>query len=103
MFHFVDHVFKRPNFGAPFLTQMRGFQEMIAVHVGDDDGVDGFQAEVLSHAVERGIKEVLVQEAAVHYQAPPAIRQYEPKIWPEVPALKLKQMWGDLNDIGHYR
>ena len=83
--HLVDHAVEGPDLRAPFLPQVRRFQEMVAMHVRDDDGVDGFQAEVLAQFPARAVvEELLVQQAAIHHQSAAAVGEDQPEIRPEV-------------------
>src|SRR5206468_6562324 len=90
--HFRNHVFERPNLCAPLRTQMRCLEEMIAVHVRNDDRVDGLESEVLSQTIQRSVEELLIEQPAVGNQRMTVLRQDERKIRPEIQALKLKQM-----------
>ena len=65
MFQLVHHVVERPDLRTPFFAQVRGFKKVVAVHVGDDDRVDGLESAVLAQTLQRRIQELLVEQSAI--------------------------------------
>lgn len=72
---------------------------MIAVHVGDDDGVNGFQAEVFPHPIEGGVEERLVQQPAVHHERASGRGEDQAEVPEETGALELEDTGRDLPDV----
>ena len=103
MLHFRDHVIERPDLGTPLHAQVRRFQEMIAVHVRNDDRVDGLESEVIAQTIQRSVEELLVEQAAVGEQRMAVLRQDERKVRPEIQPFKLKQMRRNLPNIRNDR
>ena len=50
------------------------------------------QPEMLAHAFERGVEELLVEQAAIHHQRASARRRGSGRSWPEVRPLELEQV-----------
>ena len=64
----IDHPLVRPDFVAPRLPHILVVEEVIAMHVGDEDRVDGLDAEPLAGRVEHAIEMLAIEEAAVDQQ-----------------------------------
>jgi len=66
-------------------------EEMVTVHVRDDDGVDGFQAEMLPKAIECRVEGLLIQQPQSTTKARPLSARMSPKFGQKLGRLNLKR------------
>ena len=71
---------------------MRRFEEMVAVHVRDDDGVNRLESEVRAHPFERGVQHPLVEQSAIGEQRVTVVRENEREVHEGIRALEFEQV-----------
>lgn len=99
----VGHAVECPKLSAPFFAQVRSLQEMIAVHVRWDHGIDPLQAEMLAHTDDRLIEHFRFDESAINGQPATAVGDDQIEIRVVVGPTKLVDVRRDLPDMRHLR
>ena len=92
----VDHPLVRPDFCATCFSHVFGIQKMVAVHVGNEYGIDRLDSELFAGGVEYEVEEFPVKEAAVDQNRMPIIGNEHVKIDPVFVAANLVEVRRDL-------